>query len=388
MDFTESEDEQRFRLELRSWLEANIPTEWREREGFAAHDETFLREWSAKLADAGWVGLTWPVEYGGRGLAPSYQNIYLEELARADAPDHVNVIGIGFAGPTIINWGTEEQKATYLPAILRGDEVWCQGFSEPGAGSDLGSARTKAVLDGDEWVVNGQKVWSSFAHMADRCILVVRTEPHAPKHLGLSFLLVDMKSPGIDVRPLPQITGVPEFNEMFFDDVRVPRDSMLGARGEGWKVAMTTLRHERGTAAMGMALSLEKQLSAFFDFLVERDLTEDPRLREALGDAWVRLHALRFTNMRMLSDPKNVDGVPGPESSVAKLTWSDANQALTKAALDAQGLVGGLDGADAWSNGFWQGQRLRARANTIEGGSSEILKNVIAERVLGLPRSR
>lgn len=388
MDFSESAEENSFRLELRAWLEENIPVQWRDREGFEPAEESFLREWSAKLYDAGWVGLTWPEEYGGRGLPSSYQNIYLEELARADAPDHVNVIGIGFAGPTIINWGSEEQKAKYLPAILRGDEVWCQGFSEPGAGSDLGSARTRASVEGEEWVINGQKVWSSFAHMADRCILVARTEPDAPKHLGLSFLLVDMKTPGIEVRPLVQITGIPEFNETFFDDVRIPVDSMLGARGEGWKVAMTTLRHERGTAAMGMALGFEKQVSKFLEMLIEHELQDDSKLRDALADAWIRLQALRFTNSRMLSDPRNIDGVPGPESSVAKLTWSDANQALTKIALEAQGIAGSLDDGDAWDGGYWQGQRLRARANTIEGGSSEILKNVIAERVLGLPRSR
>lgn len=388
MDFSESAEELEFRLELRKWLEDNVSVELRSRQGFNPHDEATLREWSAKLYDAGWVGLTWPKEYGGRGLPSSFQSIYLEELARAGAPDHVNVIGIGFAGPTIINWGSAEQKAKYLPAILRGDEVWCQGFSEPGAGSDLGSARTRAVLDGDEWVVNGQKVWSSFAHMADRCILIVRSEPDALKHLGLSFLLVDMKAPGIDVRPLTQITGVPEFNEMFFDDVRVPADSMLGARGEGWKVAMTTLRHERGTAAMGMALAFERQLSEFLQFLLVNDQKDDLKLRDGLGGAWIRLQALRFTNSRMLSDPRNIDGVPGPESSVSKLTWSDANQALTKLALEAQGLAGGLEGRDAWDDGYWQGQRLRALANTIEGGSSEILKNVIAERVLGLPRSR
>jgi alkylation response protein AidB-like acyl-CoA dehydrogenase len=393
VDFRDTPDEAEFRTKLRSWLRDNLPGDWSQRPPTVGRwDEAFTREWTRKLYDGGYVGLTWPKEYGGGGAPHTYQGIYLEETARVGAPDHIGVIGLGMAGPTIIAWGTDEQKKRFLQPLLSGEEVWCQGFSEPGSGSDLAGARTRAELDGDEWVVNGQKVWSSYAHIADWCILVVRTDPEASKHAGLSYLLVDMHSPGVEVRPLKQITGDPEFNEIFFTDVRVPRDSILGKPGDGWNVAMTTLLHERGTLGFSLTAALERQVMSLVKLAKQPgpDGTrpaDDPVVRDRIAQQWIDLQALRFTNYRSLTTLEKT-GVPGPEGSVAKLHWSESNQRLTKLALSLQGLASQLDGDGGVWDGFWQYQQLRSRGNTIEAGTSEILRNIIAERVVGLPRSR
>jgi alkylation response protein AidB-like acyl-CoA dehydrogenase len=283
------------------------------------------------------------------------------------------------AGPTIIAHGTEEQKARYLQPLLAADEIWCQGFSEPDAGSDLAAARTRAERRGDVYVVNGQKVWSSFAHIADFCILVTQSDPDAEHYRNLTYLLVDMHAPGVEVRPLRQITGEAEFNEIFFTDVQVPVENRLGDEGDGWQVAMTTLLHERAT--LGFALT------ATFDALFGRLLEETeqrkptPYVRDALAREWIELQALRFTNYRALGTYQRT-GVPGPEGSGVKLRWSEANQRLTKLARELRGPDGILD------DGWWNHQQLRSRGNTIEAGTSEVLRNIIAERVLGLPRSR
>ena len=308
------------------------------------------------------------------------------------APHHLGVIGLGMAGPTIIAWGTEEQKARFLRPLLAAEEIWCQGFSEPGSGSDLAGARTTAVLDGDTWIVNGQKVWSSYAHIADWCILVVRTDPEAGKHAGLSYLLVDMHSRGVEVRPLRHMTGDPEFNEIFFTDVRVPRLSMLGQPGDGWRVAMTTLLHERGTLGFALTAGLENAVNKLVGLARGtapdgRRPADDPLVRDAIARQWVELQALRYTNYRSLTTLIK-HGVPGPEGSIAKLHWSESNQRLTKLALSVQGLAAQLDGEGGVWNGYWQYQQLRSRGNTIEAGTSEILRNIVAERVVGLPRSR
>ena len=387
MDFHDTPEEAAFRAELRDWLAANLPAGWAERDPHVGRwDEAFSREWSRKLFDAGYTGLTWPKEFGGQGAPYSFQGIYLEETARAEAPSHIGVIGLGMAGPTIAVWGSDEQKKRYLANILSGDEVWCQGFSEPGAGSDLASARTRAVLDGDEWVVNGQKVWSSWAHIADWCILVVRTDPEAQKHRGLSYLLVDMHSPGVEVRPLRQITGDPEFNEIYFTDVRVPKDSMLGKPGEGWQVAMTTLLHERGTLGFALTAQLEQILQRVIVTAKQTGNADDPLIRDRVARHWVELQALRYTNYRTITSLMKT-GVPGPEGSIAKLHWSESNQRLTKLALELLGPASQLDGDGGWWNGYWQYWQLRSRGNTIEAGSSEILRNIVAERVVGLPKS-
>ena len=393
MDFRDTAEEAAFRSELRSWFEANLPEGWKDRGPARGRtEEDISREWSKKLSDAGYAGLTWPKEYGGAGAPYTYQAIFLEESARAETPEHIGVIGLGMAGPTIIAHGTDEQKSRHLGKILSGEEVWCQGFSEPGSGSDLASLRTRAEADGDDYAVNGQKVWSSFAHIADFCILLVRTDPQAAKHAGITYLLVDMHSPGVEVRPLKQITGDPEFNEIFFSDVRVPRSNIVGNENDGWKVAMTTLLHERGTLGFALTARLEVLMRKLIALAKETKsngviAADDPLLRDRIARQWVELQALKFTNYRALTSLVKT-GIPGPEGSIAKLHWSESNQRLTKLALEVIGAASQLDGADGVWEGFWQYQQLRSRGNTIEAGTSEVLRNIISERVLGLPRSR
>jgi alkylation response protein AidB-like acyl-CoA dehydrogenase len=364
VDLRDAPEEAAFRAEVREWLAANLPAE----PG---------REWSRKLYDAGYAGLTWPEEYGGAGAPYSHQAIALEEFARAGAPSHVGVIGLGMAGPTIMAHGTEEQKQRYLSPILSAEEIWCQGFSEPGAGSDLSSVRTRAELRDGHFVVNGQKVWSSFAHVADFCILVGRSDPASERHAGLVYLIVDMHAPGVEVRPLRQITGDAEFNEIFFTDVEVPEENILGEVGGGWQVAMTTLLHERGTLGFALTGALEMQLGKLVALAKERG-ADDPVIRDRVAQEWIELQALKYTNYRSLTTLMKT-GIPGPEGSVSKLHWSEQNQRLTKLAME---ILGGED------DGYWRHQQLRSRGNTIEAGTSEILRNIIAERVLGLPRSR
>jgi alkylation response protein AidB-like acyl-CoA dehydrogenase len=349
---------------VRAWLEANLP----------AGD---AREWSRKMYDAGYAGLTWPEEYGGRSAPYNHQAIVLEEFARAEAPQHMGVIGLGMAGPTIMFHGTEEQKQRYLAKILSAEEIWCQGFSEPGAGSDLSAVRTRIDVQDGHFVLNGQKVWSSFAHIADFCILVGRSDPESERHVGLTYVIVDMKAPGVEVRPLRQITGEAEFNEIFLTDVEVPRENLLGEIGGGWQVAMTTLLHERGTLGFALSGVLDAQVRKLIALTKARN-GHDPLIRDRVAQEWIELQALKLTNYRSLTTLMKT-GMPGPEGSVSKLHWSEQNQRLTKLAMEI------LDGED---DGYWRHQQLRSRGNTIEAGTSEILRNIIAERVLGLPRSR
>jgi alkylation response protein AidB-like acyl-CoA dehydrogenase len=364
VDLRDSPDEAAFREGVRAWLRENLPTE----PG---------REWSRKIYDAGYAGLTWPVEYGGRGEPYSHQAIVLEEFARAEAPQHMGVIGLGMAGPTIMAHGSEEQKQRYLSKILSAEEIWCQGFSEPGAGSDLAAVRTRVEPRDGHFLVNGQKVWSSFAHIADHCILVGLGDPEAPRYRGLTYVIVDMKTPGVEVRPLRQITGEAEFNEIFFTDVEVPRENLLGEIGGGWQVAMTTLLHERGTLGFALGGALELQVTKLLALAKQR-AADDPLIRDRVAQEWIELQALKLTNYRSLTTLMQT-GIPGPEGSGAKLHWSEQNQRLTKLAME---ILGGED------DGYWRHQQLRSRGNTIEAGTSEILRNIISERVLGLPRSR
>jgi alkylation response protein AidB-like acyl-CoA dehydrogenase len=380
VDLRDTPEEAKFRKELRTWVEANLPEEKRGGRGGAQRfDDPFVREWSRRLYEGGYAGLTWPKEYGGAGTPYSFQAILYEELAAAQAPSHVGVIGLGMVGPTIIAHGSEEQKSRYLQPILAADEIWCQGFSEPDAGSDLAAARTRAERRGDVYVVNGQKVWSSFAHIADFCILVTQSDPDAPRYENLTYLLVDMHARGVEVRPLRQITGEAEFNEIFFSDVEVPVENRLGGEGEGWHVAMTTLLHERATLGFALTATLDALFGRLLEDARGREL--DPRLREAVAREWIELQALLYTNYRALGAYERT-GVPGPEGSGVKLRWSEANQRLTKLAREVLGPEGILD------DGWWNHQQLRSRGNTIEAGTSEVLRNIIAERVLGLPRSR
>jgi alkylation response protein AidB-like acyl-CoA dehydrogenase len=380
VDLRDTPEEAEFRAGVRTWIEENLPPEKRgSRGGAQRFDDPFMREWSRKLYEAGYAGLTWPKEYGGVGAPHSFQAILYEELAAAEAPPHVGVIGLNMAGPTIIAHGTEEQKARYLQPLLAAEEIWCQGFSEPDAGSDLAAARTRAERRGDVYVVNGQKVWSSFAHIADFCILVTQSDPEAPPYKNLTYLLVDMHAPGVEVRPLRQITGEAEFNEIFFTDVEVPVENRLDDEGNGWQVAMTTLLHERATLGFALTATLDGLLGRLLQDARGREL--DPRLREAIAGEWIELQALRYTSYRALGTYQRT-GVPGPEGSGVKLRWSEANQRLTKLARELGESGGILD------DGWWNHQQLRSRGNTIEAGTSEVLRNIIAERVLGLPRSR
>ncbi|MDQ4004893.1 MAG: acyl-CoA dehydrogenase family protein [Actinomycetota bacterium] len=390
MDLRDSPEEQEFREGLRAWLRDNLPPGWNTPDWRWPEDRVgFLKEWSRKTHAAGYSGLAWPKEYGGAGAPLSRQATAYEEFARAEAPEHVGLIGIGMAGPTIIAAGTDAQKGRYLQNILTGDEVWCQGFSEPGSGSDLASLQTRAVPDGDGYRITGQKVWSSFAHIADRCILLARTDPDAPKHEGITYFLLDMHAEGVETRPLRQITGTADFNEIFLDDVVVPREDIVGEVDDGWKVAITTLMFERGTSVF-LLIGL---LDSAFRKLVELARTtswnggvaaDDPLVRDRIAGLYTDIQGLRFTNYRSLSTITK-RGVPGPEGSIAKLHWSLANQRLTHLALEILGPDAALWPGDDRS---WQYRQLRTRGNTIEAGTNEVLRNIVAERVLGLPKSR
>jgi alkylation response protein AidB-like acyl-CoA dehydrogenase len=395
MDFRDTPEEAAFRAEVRAWLAAHLPDGWRgaphpkptdgpqERKAI----EDLRRWWQRELFDGGWAGLAWPAEYGGRGATLVEQVIFNEEAARARAPEPINVIGLYMAGPTIISWGTEAHKRRYLEPLLSGEEIWCQGFSEPGAGSDLGGVRTRAVRDGDEYVVNGQKVWTSYGHIAAFCILVTRTDPDAPKHAGLTYLLCPMQQDGVTVRPLVQITGDPEFNELFFDDARVPVSERLGEEGDGWKVAMTTLLHERGTMSFSLQVMSRITLDALIRLVRSLGVAEDPSVRERIAGFQLDVEALRITNLRAVS--KMAKGSPGPEGSMAKLLWERVQQQMGEYAMELLGLSGQVGaGAEAVDDGLWQYVYLRGRGHSIEAGTTEILRNIIAERVLGLPRSR
>jgi alkylation response protein AidB-like acyl-CoA dehydrogenase len=333
------------------------------------------------MADAGLAAVHWPPEYGGRGATLTESAIFFEELGRSGAPLPANVLGLLLAGPTIMIWGTPEQKERHLAPILTADEIWCQGFSEPDAGSDLASLKTRAVKDGDEWVVTGQKVWTSGAQYSKWCMLVARTDVDAPKHKGLTYFLMDMEQPGIEVAPLRQITGEPEFNELFLDEVRIPDANVLGGVGNGWKVALTTLMNERAGLAFFLQVRLRQLLDKLIDDAAGRGLLDDPVVADRLGELHLRAEILRLTAYRGLTAIEKY-GVPGPEGSLTKWMWSDTNQQLTQFAAD-------LLGPEALQAGHpWAYELLRARGNSIEGGTTEVLKNIVAERVLGLPKAR
>ncbi|MEA2445012.1 MAG: hypothetical protein QOJ12_2304 [Thermoleophilales bacterium] len=379
MDLTLSPQEEAFRDELREWLEANKPGDEPEGDDTAAFE--FRKAWQRKLADAGWAGLSWPKEYGGRGATLIEQAIFNEEIVRAKAPQVANVLGLVMGGPVVIAHGTEEQKQRYLKPILTAEEIWCQGFSEPESGSDLASLKTKAVKDGDDWVVTGQKVWTTFAHEAKWCMLVARTDFDAPKHKGLTYFLMDMEQDAVEVRPLRQITGEAEFNELFIHEARIPGENVVGGVGNGWMVALTTLMHERAGLAFGLQVQLKIALGELMDLARERGLEDDPVTRQKLAQIYIESEAIRLNASRGLTQIMKT-GIPGPEGSLTKWQWSDTNQALTETAMDIMGAEAPVIDQD------WTYRFLRARANSIEGGTTEILKNIIAERVLGLPRLR
>ncbi|HVH62601.1 MAG TPA: acyl-CoA dehydrogenase family protein [Candidatus Dormibacteraeota bacterium] len=381
MDFELSESEKKFRDEVRAWLAANAPRD-QEGEGDPKRFIENRRAWQKQLYDAGYIGITWPKEYGGQGLGFMEQLIFNDEMILAHAPEPINVIGLGMGGPVVIAHGTDAQKKRYLPPLLSGEEIWCQGFSEPNAGSDLSGLQTRAEDKGDHYVVNGQKVWTTLAHVAKWCMLVARERKEANPRDGLTYLLVDMESDGIEVRPLVQITGDAEFNEIFFKDVKVPKSQILGEAGGGWAVAMTTLLHERGT--LGLALATRGQITAAELAEQARKLGRgsDPLVRQKIAQYAIEARALQLNGYRAVTALKRT-GIPGPEGSILKLMWSELNQRMTEAAFDLEGPAAQAGDADGWKYQF-----LRSRANTIEAGTSEVLRNILAERVLGLPRSR
>jgi alkylation response protein AidB-like acyl-CoA dehydrogenase len=396
MDLTPTPAEARFREGVRAWLAANLPPGW----GTPAFSlppggeerVAFLKEWQRKLFDGGYAGLDWPKEYGGRGATVFESIIFGEEYAAARAPDMIHLgVGSSLVGPTLIGWGAPWQKERFLQPILRGEEVWCQGFSEPGAGSDLASLRTRGEVVGEEVVVTGQKIWTSFAHYSDWCILVVRTGPDAPKHGGLTFLLVDMKSPGITIRPLREMTGEAWFNEVFFDGVRVPLRNVVGELGEGWRVVTTTLAHERGSSAQHARL--ERDIGRLVAIAREtlrdgRPASEDSLVRQQLMSFAAEAMVLRMTSYRNAAALEE-RGVPGPEGSTMKILWSELDQRVKSFAVELLGPAGLVREGDplAVDEGHWAYELLWSRAATIYAGTSEVQRNIIAQRVLGLPRA-
>jgi alkylation response protein AidB-like acyl-CoA dehydrogenase len=391
MDFDFSEPEEGFRKEVRHWLEQNLPDELRGR-AFAAsradRDEVQrLREWQKRMYEAGFCGMDWPRAFGGRGATLVEQVILYQEMARAESPQFLNRGGLSMLGPTLMKHGTPAQHARFLRNILTADELWCQGFSEPNAGSDLANLETRAVRDGDDFVVNGQKVWTSMAHVADWCFLLTRTDPDAAKHKGISFLLVDMKSAGITVRPLPQLTGEAEFNEVFFDNVRVPVANLVGKLNEGWGVAITTLAYERDLLTFIRHISLRNALHRLVRLVRERGRSNDPLVRQKVANLWIGEQALALNGYRSLTKILR-GGAPGPEGSTSKLFWSQVDQELAQVATEVIGPYAQIAHGSAWApdGGQWEFYELLARASGIRAGTSEILRNILGERVLGLPK--
>jgi alkylation response protein AidB-like acyl-CoA dehydrogenase len=390
MDVRFDDATEAFRQEIRTWLEAHVPREPMP----SAPEEAFnhMRTWQRKMYDAGWAGIHWPQSYGGRGATLLEQAVFQQELARAQAPPMANTLGLMIVGPTLMAHGTEEQKKRYIPRILSAQEIWCQGFSEPNSGSDLASLQTRAVEDGDDFVVNGQKIWTSMAHFADMCILLTRTDPQAPKHQGISFLLVDMHSPGITVKPLQQMPGGAEFNEVFFDNVRVPKRQLVGKLNDGWRIAMTTLTHERGSASFGTQVQIRRSLDDIIAVAQKvqhngTSLSADPVVRQKLAQAYIRVEIMRLNNYRSMTTQLR-GRPPGPEASLDKLYWSETNKWMQEMGQEILGPYSQLDPTSAYypTSVNLQFSFLWSRAETIYSGTSEIQKNIIGERVLGLPR--
>jgi alkylation response protein AidB-like acyl-CoA dehydrogenase len=397
VDFTLTPAQEAFREDVRSWLKTNIPQDWANRSMGGAdvpRPDAYeaMRVWQRKLYDAGFIGLTWPKEYGGRGLTFLEEMILHEEMALAKAPPVLNILGVGMAGPTIIAYGTEEQKQRYPAKILSCEEIWCQGYSEPNAGSDLASLQTRAVKDGDHWVINGQKVWTSLAHIADYMMLLARTDPEAPKHKGITYFLLDLKLPGVTVKPLVQMTGDAEFNEVFFDNVRVHESQVLGGVNNGWAVGLTTLMYERLALGFGLQVRLRIALDGLVDLARKMDkqgrsVVKDPVMRQKIAQLWIDTECLKYTGARAIT--KLLKGeIPGPEASTGKMGWVETHQKLQELAMEIEGPYSQLLRGSDWAvdGGLWQYTFLRSRANSIEGGTTEIQKNIIGERILGLPK--
>jgi alkylation response protein AidB-like acyl-CoA dehydrogenase len=389
MHLRPSPEEERFRREVAGWLEANLTGPWAKLRGRGGpgDENAFVEErraWERHLGAAGWIGLGWPREAGGRGASLPEQVIFHEEYARAGGPGRLGHIGETLLGPTLVAFGSEEQKRRFLPPILRGLEIWCQGYSEPNAGSDLANVQTRAVLEGAEWVLHGQKVWTSWAQWADWCFVLCRSDPAAPKHRGLSYLLVPMRQPGVTVRPILQLTGDSEFSEVFFDGARTAAANAVGAPGEGWKVAMGTLALERGASTLGQQLRFRSELEAVFAAARRSGRSRDPGIRQRLADAWIGLEIMRLNALRVLSRPEQPE--LSREALITKLYWASWHRRLGKLALDVLGPEAEILAGAPYELRPFQRLFLFTRADTIYAGSNQIQRNLIAQRGLGLPR--
>ena len=405
MDLTYPADTEPFRAEIHQWLIDNLPDGWGT-PGFSMTREdrkAFLKEWTAKLFDGGWICASWPTEYGGKGLSLMQQVVLNEEFARAEAPLRADFFGDTLVGPTILQWGDERQKKEFLPRILKGTIAWCQGFSEPGAGSDLASLTTRAALDGDEWVINGQKVWTTQAQFADYIFLLARTNPDAPKHAGISYLLVPMKQPGIEVRPIEQVDGSADFNEVFFTDARCPKDNVVGGVDNGWKVAMTTLGFERGSSATTGYRRFQRELDQIIAEAKKNGASADPLVRQRLATAWSKVKIMEINGYRSLTDALNGTHHMAALGAANKMYWSEFHQETMELAMDILGMdaqiLTGIPGDVEPEPGSWmrrgrtdypvsplQASFFFSRSETIWGGTAEIQRNIVGERVLGLPK--
>jgi alkylation response protein AidB-like acyl-CoA dehydrogenase len=404
MDLTYPPEAEEFRLVIRDWLTENLPEGWGQPDFVMKPDEraAFNQDWTAKLYAGGWICASWPTEYGGKGLTLLQQVVLNEEFARAGAPLRADFFGDTLVGPTLLQWGTEEQKQQFIPSILKGEISWCQGFSEPDAGSDLAGLKTKAELDGDEWIINGQKVWTTQARTADYIFLLARTDPDVDKHAGISYLLVPMKQEGVEVRPIEQIDGSAEFNEVFFTNVRCPKDNVIGGVNNGWKVAMTTLGFERGTSSTTGYRRFRKEFNEILRLAQARGLNRDPLIRQRLAQSWSKIKIMEINGYRTLTDALAGTHTTAALSACNKMFWSEAHQQTMLLAMDILGLDSQiLLGDDAKESLLPGGHRARARdypvndlqalfffsrSESIWGGAAEIQRNIVGERVLGLPK--
>jgi alkylation response protein AidB-like acyl-CoA dehydrogenase len=388
MDLRDSPEDAAFRDEVRNWLADNMVGEFASAAGLGGPGSEHLGydvrlAWERRLGAAGWTCVGWPTEAGGRGATINQQVIWTEEYARANPPARLGIVGEGLLGPTLLAFGTDEQKQRFLEPIRTGHELWCQGYSEPDAGSDLANVQTKAVLDGNEWVIAGQKVWTSLAVWADWCFVLCRTEPGSVRHRGLSYLLVPMDQPGVEIRPITQLTGTSEFNEVFFDQARTEASLVVGEVNDGWRIALATLAFERGVGLLGHLVHFQRELEHVLALAAKNGRAADPVMRQRLAQAWIRLTVFRLNTLRSLS------GIEGPEAppeaSISKLFWGSWHRDLGELAMDVLGMDATV--AEAWPYELTELQRtfLFSRADTIYGGSNQIQRNIIGERVLGLP---
>ena len=379
MDLTLTKSEASFRDEVRSWLQENHPGDAPEGDDQAEFE--FRRAWQKTMHEAGWAGISWPEEYGGKGATLIEQAIFNEELGRQRVPAPANVLGLVMGGPVVIAHGDDEQKERYLEPILSGDEIWCQGFSEPESGSDLASLKTRAVKSNGGWKVTGQKVWTTYAHEAKWCMLLARTDQDVPKHKGITYFLMDVEQANVDVRPLRQITGEAEFNEIFMEEAEVPDENVIGEVGGGWQVAITTLMFERAGLGAAAVMGLQRGLQDLVALIKDKGLQDDPIVRQKVAELHTGIEAMRLGALRSLTMTMKT-GIPGPEGSLGKLQWAKYAQAMNEMASEIAGPEGVTAGTEA------SYRLLRSRANSIEGGTTEVLQNIIAERVLGLPKLR